>query len=130
MHLDEEVEPVSHKHLVVSRGHAVEPPEELFLLLGGRISEEEVSVGLGLGSGVCVREDGSKEGQESNAPLPPTCITRRERAEKDEDGLVRCLAGVEDLYLRGALREVERHAVHLSDIEACDQRIQAVAAQG
>ena len=36
MHLDEEVEPVSHKHLVVSRGHAVEPPEELFLLLGGR----------------------------------------------------------------------------------------------
>ena len=37
MHLDEEeVEPVSQKHLVVSRGHAVEELEELLLLLGGR----------------------------------------------------------------------------------------------
>ena len=42
---------------------------------------------------------------------------------------MRCLAGVEDLYLRGALREVERHAVHLSGIEACDQRIQAGSAR-
>ena len=41
MHLDEEeVEPVSQKHLVVSRGHAIEPPEELFLLLGGRWKHE------------------------------------------------------------------------------------------
>ena len=41
MHLDEEeVEPVSQKHLVVSRGHAVEPLEELFLLLGGRWKHE------------------------------------------------------------------------------------------
>ena len=36
MHLDAEVEIVSQKHLVVSRGHAVEQLEELFLLLGGR----------------------------------------------------------------------------------------------
>ena len=40
MHLDEEVEPVSQKHLVVSRGHAVEPQEELLLLLGGRWKHE------------------------------------------------------------------------------------------
>ena len=41
MHLDEEeVEPVSQKHLVVSRGHAVEELEELFLLLGGRWKHE------------------------------------------------------------------------------------------
>ena len=36
MHLDEEVEIVAQKHLVVSREHAVEQLEELFLLLGGR----------------------------------------------------------------------------------------------
>ena len=35
MHLDEGVEPVAQKALVLSRGHAVEQLEELFLLLGG-----------------------------------------------------------------------------------------------
>jgi hypothetical protein len=35
MHLDEAVEPVAQKALVLSRGHAVEQLEELFLLLGG-----------------------------------------------------------------------------------------------
>ena len=33
--LDEGVEPVAQKALVLSRGHAVEQLEELFLLLGG-----------------------------------------------------------------------------------------------
>ena len=36
MHLDEEVKPVAQKPLVLNRGHAVEPLEEEFLLLGGR----------------------------------------------------------------------------------------------
>ena len=36
MHLDEEVEIVAQKDLVVSRGHAVEQLEELLLLLGRR----------------------------------------------------------------------------------------------
>ena len=36
MHLDEEVEIVAQKHLVLNWGHAVEQLEELFLLLGGR----------------------------------------------------------------------------------------------
>ena len=35
MHLDEGVEAVAQKALVLSRGHAVEQLEELFLLLGG-----------------------------------------------------------------------------------------------
>ena len=35
MHLDEGVEPVAQTTLVLSRGHAVEQLEELFLLLGG-----------------------------------------------------------------------------------------------
>jgi len=36
MHLDEEVKPVAQKPLVLNWGHAVEPLEEKFLLLGGR----------------------------------------------------------------------------------------------
>ena len=36
MHLDEEVKPVAQKHLVLNWGHAGEPLEEKFLLLGGR----------------------------------------------------------------------------------------------
>ena len=36
MHLDEEVKPVAQKPLVLNWGHAVEPLEEEFLLLGGR----------------------------------------------------------------------------------------------
>jgi hypothetical protein len=35
MHLDEGVQPVAQKALVLSRGHAVEQLDELFLLLGG-----------------------------------------------------------------------------------------------
>jgi hypothetical protein len=35
MHLDEGVETVAQKALVLSRGHALEQLEELFLLLGG-----------------------------------------------------------------------------------------------
>ena len=34
MHLDEGVEPVAQKALVLSRAHAIEQLEELFLLLG------------------------------------------------------------------------------------------------
>ena len=36
MHLDEEVKPVAQKPLVLNWGHAGEPLEEKFLLLGGR----------------------------------------------------------------------------------------------
>ena len=65
MHLDEGVEPVAQKALVLSRGHAVEQLEELFLLLGGswtplclcmcyraRLAERRERGGWGGGRGV------------------------------------------------------------------------------
>ena len=70
MHLDEEVKPVAQKPLVLNWGHAVEPLEEKFLLLGGRwkhvlrldviglFRQAERAIG-GSGLGLASEEEGS-----------------------------------------------------------------------
>ena len=70
MHLDEEVKPVAQKPLVLNWGHAGEPLEEKFLLLGGRwkhvlrlnviglFRQAERAIG-GSGLGLASEEEGS-----------------------------------------------------------------------
>ena len=73
MHLDEEVKPVAQKPLVLNWGHAGEPLEEKFLLLGGRwkhvlhldmlyiglFRQAERAIGGSAGLGLASEEEGS-----------------------------------------------------------------------